>query len=211
MHKDQHVHNSFLDKIYLSIRTSLRNLSKGKYGILYPETKAYLHQIVNTCPKCLQQSEWWYQQQSGKIICCRIQDSYCWLSLTLWRARAAHRENEWVALALFFQESTVDINWTPTRKVRRCMVKYSWFCWQQACHWCQTATQVILRGSWFGKNSVGTSGAYILADWKSKLFDPLMSRVAEKVMGNNMLKLEELHWFLLSRVLWNNGIFLQIL
>ena len=51
--RDQHMQNSFLDKIHLSIRTTLRNLSKGKYGILYPEARAYLHQIVNTCPKCL--------------------------------------------------------------------------------------------------------------------------------------------------------------
>ena len=53
------------------------------------------------------------------------------------------------------------------------------------------ATQLILGGSWFSKSSVGTSGAYMFADWMTKVFDPLMSRVAEKVMAN-MLKLNEL-------------------
>ena len=60
---DRHVQDSFLDKVHLSIRTSLRNLSRGRFGILYPEARAYLHQIVNSCPKCLEQSEWCYQQQ----------------------------------------------------------------------------------------------------------------------------------------------------
>ena len=43
----------------------------------------------------------------------------------------------------------------------------------------------------------------MLADWRTNVFDQLMSRVAEKVMGN-MLKIDELHWFLLSMVLWNS-------
>ena len=35
------------------------------------------------------------------------------------------------------------------------------------------------------------------------MFDPLMNRVAEKVM-EDMLYHNELHWFLLSIVLWNS-------
>ena len=53
--RDHHVQNSFLDKVHLSIRTSLRNLSKGRYRFLYPEAISDLHQIMNSCPKCREQ------------------------------------------------------------------------------------------------------------------------------------------------------------
>jgi len=39
--RDHHVQDSFMDKVHLSIRTSLRNLSRGRFGILYPEARAY--------------------------------------------------------------------------------------------------------------------------------------------------------------------------
>ena len=56
----------------------------------------------------------------------------------------------------------------------------------------QSAIQVILGGSWFSKSSVETSGSYMLSEWRDKIFNPLMSRVAQKVM-ENMIKLNELH------------------
>ena len=43
----------------------------------------------------------------------------------------------------------------------------------------QSATQIVLGGSWFSKSSVGTSGGYMIAHWRSKVLDPIMSRVAE--------------------------------
>ena len=59
--------NSFIDKVHLSIRILLRNLSGGKFGNLFLEARTYLHQIVNSCPRCLEQSEWCYEQELGKI------------------------------------------------------------------------------------------------------------------------------------------------
>ena len=65
--RDHHVENSFLDKVHLSIRTSLKNLSRGRFRIFFPEGRTYLHQMVNTSPRCLEQSEWCYKQELGKI------------------------------------------------------------------------------------------------------------------------------------------------
>ena len=61
----------------------------------------------------------------------------------------------------------------------------------------QSAIQVILGGLWFSKISVGTSGSYMLSEWREKIFNQLMSRVAQKVM-ENMIRLNELQ-FLRSR------------
>ena len=67
----------------------------------------------------------------------------------------------------------------------------------------ENAIQVVLGGSWFSKSSVGTSGNYMLSEWKEKIFNPLVTRVAQKVM-ENMVKLNELQWMLLALVLWNS-------
>ena len=64
----------------------------------------------------------------------------------------------------------------------------------------ENAIQVVFGGSWFSKSSVGTSGNYKLSEWKEKIFNPLVTRVAQKVM-ENMVKLNELHWILLALVL----------
>ena len=66
----------------------------------------------------------------------------------------------------------------------------------------ENAIQVVLGGSWFSKSSVGTSGNYMLSEWKENFFNPLVTRVAQKVM-ENMVKLNELYWMLLALVLWN--------
>ena len=39
--RDSHVEDSFLPKIHLPVRTSVRNLCKGKYGVLYPNARSY--------------------------------------------------------------------------------------------------------------------------------------------------------------------------
>ena len=67
----------------------------------------------------------------------------------------------------------------------------------------ENAIQVVLGGSWFSKSSVGTSGNYMLSEWKEKIFNPLVTRVAQKGM-EDMIKLNELHWMLLALVLWNS-------
>ena len=48
----------------------------------------------------------------------------------------------------------------------------------------QTATQVVLGGLWFSQSSVGTSGSYMLSEWRDKICNPLMSRV-EKSDGEH--------------------------
>ena len=40
----------------------------------------------------------------------------------------------------------------------------------------------------------------MLSEWKEKIFNPLVTKVAQKVM-ENMVKLNELHWMLLALVL----------
>ena len=65
--RNNHVQESFLEKVHIPITTSLRNLSKGKFEVLYPDARNYLHQIADTCTRCCEQSEWSYQQQLGKI------------------------------------------------------------------------------------------------------------------------------------------------
>ena len=64
-----------------------------------------------------------------------------------------------------------------------------------------SATQIVSGGSWFSKSSVGTSGGYMMADWRSKV-DPITTRIAEKVLANQ-LKLSEIHLMVLSLILWN--------
>ena len=57
----------------------------------------------------------------------------------------------------------------------------------------ENAINVVLGGSWVSKSSIGTSGNYMLSEWKEKIFNPLVTRVAQKVL-ENMEKLKELHW-----------------
>ena len=64
----------------------------------------------------------------------------------------------------------------------------------------ENAIQVVLGGSWFSKSSVGTSGNYVLSECKEKILNPLVKRVAQKVL-ENMEKLNELHWMVLALVL----------
>ena len=67
----------------------------------------------------------------------------------------------------------------------------------------ENAINVVLVGVWFSKSSIGTSGNYMLSEWKEKIFNPLVTRVAQKVL-ENMEKLNELHWMVLALVLWNS-------
>ena len=46
-----------------------------------------------------------------------------------------------------------------------------------------SAIQVIFGGSRFSKSSVGTSGSCMLSEWRDKIFNPLVTRVAQKVMA----------------------------
>ena len=43
----------------------------------------------------------------------------------------------------------------------------------------------------------------MLSEWKENIFNPLVTRVAQKVL-ENMEKLKELHWMVLGLVLWNS-------
>ena len=45
--RDSHVEDSLLQKIHLPVRTSLRNLSRGKFGILFLGARNCLNQIVS--------------------------------------------------------------------------------------------------------------------------------------------------------------------
>ena len=67
MTRDCHVEESLLQKIHLPVRASIRNLSKGKFGILFPEARNCLHQIASTCVRCCEQAEYSYDQTLGNI------------------------------------------------------------------------------------------------------------------------------------------------
>ena len=64
---DNHVQDTFLDKVHLSVRTSRRNITRGLFGVLFPEGRSYLRLIFNTCPRCLEQNEWAYKQELRKV------------------------------------------------------------------------------------------------------------------------------------------------
>ena len=60
--RDSHVQDTFLDKVHLSVRSS-----RGRLGMLFPEGRSYLHLISNSCPRCLEQNEWAYEQELGSV------------------------------------------------------------------------------------------------------------------------------------------------
>ena len=35
--RDSHVENTFFDKVHMPVRVSLRDLTRGKYSVLFPE------------------------------------------------------------------------------------------------------------------------------------------------------------------------------
>ena len=49
MTRDNHVEKSFLQDIHLPVRTTVRNLARGKFGILFLDARRCLSQIVNIC------------------------------------------------------------------------------------------------------------------------------------------------------------------
>ena len=67
----------------------------------------------------------------------------------------------------------------------------------------ENAVNVILGGSWFSKSTIGTSENYLMADWREKIFIPLVTRMAQKVL-ENMQTVKDLHWMILGLVLWNS-------
>ena len=38
----------------------------------------------------------------------------------------------------------------------------------------QTATKVILGGEWFSTTTMGESGGYLMSDFKTKVFEPII-------------------------------------
>ena len=42
-----------------------------------------------------------------------------------------------------------------------------------------------------------------MADWREKIFIPLVTRMAQKVL-ENMQTVKDLHWMILGLVLWNS-------
>ena len=59
--RNNYVQDIFLDKVHLSVRASLRNLTRGRLGVLFPEGRSYVNLISNSCPRCLEQNEWAYE------------------------------------------------------------------------------------------------------------------------------------------------------
>ena len=69
--------------------------------------------------------------------------------------------------------------------------------------------QVVLGGNWFSTNKLGESGGYLMSDFKSKIFEPLVNRVAQKIFENEQRQSANF-WLLTRIVLWNSLITLSL-
>ena len=67
MTRDNHVEKSLLQDIHLPVRTTVRNLARGKFGILFLDARKCLNQIVSTCVRCCEQAQYSYDQALGNI------------------------------------------------------------------------------------------------------------------------------------------------
>ena len=47
-----------------------------------------------------------------------------------------------------------------------------------------TATKIVLGGEWFTSTNTGESNGYLMTDFKEKVFEPIMKRVAQHVYDN---------------------------
>ena len=66
--------------------------------------------------------------------------------------------------------------------------------------------QVVLGGNWFFTDKQGESGGYLMSDFKSKIFEPLVNRVAQKIFENEPRQSANF-WVI---VLWNSLITLNL-
>ena len=69
--------------------------------------------------------------------------------------------------------------------------------------------QVVLGGNWFSTNKLGESAGYLMSDFKSKIFEPLVNRVAQKIFENEQRQSANF-WVLMGIVLWNSLITLSL-
>ena len=76
-------------------------------------------------------------------------------------------------------------------------------------NWGSSTTQIVLGGSWFSKTNLGTSNGYMMSEWSEKVLNPIIMRIAEKILANQ-LKMAEMQWFLLSLFLWNSLLMLAL-
>ena len=54
-------------------------------------------------------------------------------------------------------------------------------------------TRVILGGEWFRETETGEQNGYLMVEFKNKVFDPLMERVAKHIYENTA-SLSKLAW-----------------
>ena len=47
-----------------------------------------------------------------------------------------------------------------------------------------TATKIVLGGEWFTSTNTGESNGYLMTDFKEKVFEPIMRRIAQHVYDN---------------------------
>ena len=68
----------------------------------------------------------------------------------------------------------------------------------------------MLGGNWFSTNKLGESAGYLMSDFKSKIFEPLVNRVAQKIFENEQRQSANF-WVLIGIVLWNSLITLSLI
>ena len=56
------------------------------------------------------------------------------------------------------------------------------------------ATQVVLGGQWFSETETGEKNGYLMSEFKERVFDPIVTRIATHVY-ENASSLNTLEWF----------------
>ena len=66
--RDSHTDNTPFQKIHRPISSSIRSLTRGRFGALIPEARTYLKLIRSTCVRCFEQDGYLYDQEMGQVF-----------------------------------------------------------------------------------------------------------------------------------------------
>ena len=65
----------------------------------------------------------------------------------------------------------------------------------------RAATQLILGGSWFTESDTGESGGYLMQDFREKVLNPLIHRIANHIYENHD-KINSMEWVAGVLIAW---------
>ena len=73
--RDSHTGDTPFHKLYKTINSCIRMLTKGRFGVLFPGAKTYLRLIKNNCVRCTEQDGFTYEQELGDV-CTRMNNTF---------------------------------------------------------------------------------------------------------------------------------------